>query len=232
MLDKVYYYRRLRYSDFVDLLGRCLFYVDVFGLDFWSRYLGVDYNYLYDVFINFDFRRGFYRLMLRMDKVFGRFLRDLETKEFILYMARRIVRFSDGFVDVSEEFRPSRQQLEFADWVVNSSGQVVFEECSLSEIARAYGRVSVATLSRWYRDPGFLKWFNEYCIEKLGFVVPILKSSIVHRALRKDATLAERRFALEVLGELGSVRGSGSSGLKVYILGKEVNMYGKAEEDS
>jgi hypothetical protein len=220
----VWYYRRMTYGEFVDWLGRVLFCIDVFGIEFWSSYLKVDYNLLYDSFRNFDFRRGFWYIGSRILKVFGRLKEEENTREFLVDMAKKIVRVEGTAVQVLDQFIPTKQMEEFANWLVENSGQVQFDEFSFSQLAKYYGKVSVNTLIRWYKTPGFIKWLNDYCVERLGFMVPILKSSIVHQALKKDATLAEKRFALEVLGELESKKTKDSGGLKVYIFGREVQV--------
>ena len=207
-----------------------MLYYDLFGRRFWSSVLGV--SFVQNVFVSVGgyFVRDFYVGLLKMEEVFWNFFTGSENiREFVMGRLPEVVRRVGDKVEVLDKFVPTKKQVEFAEWVVENSGSIKFEKFNIAELARLYGRVSVNVLYRWYRDPGFVKWFNEYCVSRLGFAVAILKSSVVMDALRKDATLEEKKFALQLMGELD--RGSKGGGLNIYILGNKVSITDAPKEE-
>jgi len=95
------------------------------------------------------------------------------------------------------DFRPSKQMKEFVDWMVNHSSTLKRGDFTIASVAKYSGVGD--KLYKWIKDPFFTVWFHREMLLRLGFQISLLKVNIIEEALKEDATLQERKFALEVL---------------------------------
>lgn len=223
MKEYIDIYRRISLDEFAEIFGRARFLVDVFGYSFWADILEVDEIVLYDNFSYGLFYADILSLCRKILKIWYRSLSKI--KEVRDYM-KEVVKFDENgnlVIRSREEFRPTKKMLMFADWVVEHSGVLRNVSWDLDELARHSG-VSKTLLRKWYGNPLFVRWFNEYCIKKMGFAISLLKLNIIGEALSEKASFAERKFALELVGEYTPNKGGEDKGpIQIYIFGQKID---------
>lgn len=211
-------------DDFVDEFVRACILVRILGYDFWSGYLGVSRSDLVSLYDNFEFTVDNVYLSSWINRVWNRrLIKNKILKEFI--MKEVVRRLEDGSIVLrgKEEFKPTKMMISFANWVVEHSGVLRNVSWNLDELARHSG-IRKTLLKKWYSNPLFVRWFNEYCIEKMGFAISLLKLNIIGEALSEKASFAERKFALELVGEYNPNKGREDTGpIQIYIFGDKVN---------